>query len=61
MEGFVEGVEEVADDDEDEDATAMKFEAWGLGHWFGITGANCDAIVDALKEGCGVLCCVVLC
>lgn len=55
MEGLVECVEEVADDYENEDATTMAFEAWGLGHGFGITGAYCDAVVKVLEEACGVL------
>lgn len=55
MECFVEGEEEVAHDNELEDAIAMEFIAWCIWERAGIAGANGEAIVDALDEGCGIL------
>lgn len=55
VEGFVEGVEEVADNYKDEytAAVARVFRRGRLRT--GFAGADCDAVVDALEEGGCVL------
>lgn len=55
VEGFVEGVEEVAGYDENEDAAAMARVFGGGRLRTRFAGADCDAVVDALEEGGCVL------
>lgn len=55
VEGLVQRVEEVAGNNADKDASTMARIPWRrrLGSWF--ASANCDAVVDALQEGCRIL------
>jgi len=49
--GFIDGVQEVGGDDEDEEAFAVALVAGGAGDGFGIAGADEDGVECCLEVG----------